>query len=487
MKNILSFLLLPAIAATGFSQAQPNYLFNDRVDVFTNNADMGLKCISWNSGALYLGNCSDSSGRSGTSLTFYDTTGIRQWSKNYFYPGYSYLQGFALCAQNNSSFYIAGNATADSSSQSDCFFAKFDSNGDSLFFSFFGDSLYNDTRSIISFSSDTLLLLTNTTSATNSNLYSISLSKTDTLGNIVGNRSFVYSSRFGSQVMVDGSNRILVGGNQSISQVFINVYDLQMNYSTTWAYNYPMFDSFRSFILTNNNIFICSTVWLHYPPNPNYFDAAYIRKLNLAGTVLANITIGRTQLDLDAVNICEVDTTLLALGAYSGGTNYIYFLNYSPDTICKAETWCTSGPGIMMDLCMLPGNKIAAVGYVSPYPFGTTEDHWCFLTTNALDFLTSQCGYVNSTEEIIAENTMSIFPDPAADQLTIKMNFSENEKLELGIFNSLGEKIYCRKFSCSPGETKTTVDVSEFSPGIYFIRLQTDGKEYFLKKFVVAK
>jgi photosystem II stability/assembly factor-like uncharacterized protein len=62
-----------------------------------------------------------------------------------------------------------------------------------------------------------------------------------------------------------------------------------------------------------------------------------------------------------------------------------------------------------------------------------------------------------------------VYPNPGHDQLTISgLSFSNNEKINVGIYNAIGEKI-------SEGViTKNTIDINPIKPGIYFIKISTD-------------
>jgi Concanavalin A-like lectin/glucanases superfamily/Secretion system C-terminal sorting domain len=92
-------------------------------------------------------------------------------------------------------------------------------------------------------------------------------------------------------------------------------------------------------------------------------------------------------------------------------------------------------------------------------------------------FLGSTVG-INETS--LSVNVISLFPNPATNELRI-----ENAELkikEIEIYSVLGEKVFFRQPETS--NTKlVTVNVSQLPSGIYFVRVKTD-KEISTAKFV---
>ncbi|MCB0705531.1 MAG: fibronectin type III domain-containing protein [Saprospiraceae bacterium] len=72
--------------------------------------------------------------------------------------------------------------------------------------------------------------------------------------------------------------------------------------------------------------------------------------------------------------------------------------------------------------------------------------------------------FIESTEENI-----KIYPNPANSELTIEMK--ENNYDEIVIFSSSGQKVYIAE----KGVEKITINVSQFTPGMYFVRFIANG------------
>ncbi len=73
----------------------------------------------------------------------------------------------------------------------------------------------------------------------------------------------------------------------------------------------------------------------------------------------------------------------------------------------------------------------------------------------------------------------NIYPNPATNQLTISGLSAAGDKKTLEVFNVLGEQVYVSKID----HKDVTIDVSGFSQGVYYIRLQATG-ESAVRKFV---
>ena len=74
------------------------------------------------------------------------------------------------------------------------------------------------------------------------------------------------------------------------------------------------------------------------------------------------------------------------------------------------------------------------------------------------------------------DNIISIYPNPATDNLTIETNFNEEHRLE--VINLLGQTIYTTYIG-----RKSIINTSNYSCGLYILKIYTDN-EIVVKKFV---
>jgi len=74
---------------------------------------------------------------------------------------------------------------------------------------------------------------------------------------------------------------------------------------------------------------------------------------------------------------------------------------------------------------------------------------------------------------------IEIYPNPAHDELSIKINNMESGLVSVSIFDSHGQKIIDKTFS-----NKIDLNVSTFSGGVYYLKLQT-GEFNEVRKIVI--
>ena len=86
-----------------------------------------------------------------------------------------------------------------------------------------------------------------------------------------------------------------------------------------------------------------------------------------------------------------------------------------------------------------------------------------------------------SIKELEKDNIVTIFPNPTDGKFTISIHSTEHESYSLTILNSLAQIIYSDRLSKTI--TNTEIDMSNFSKGIYWIKL-SDGKDEVIKKIV---
>src|SRR5262249_44877642 len=75
-------------------------------------------------------------------------------------------------------------------------------------------------------------------------------------------------------------------------------------------------------------------------------------------------------------------------------------------------------------------------------------------------------------------SSLSIFPDPMADELSISSHLLTG-KTEINIYNVVGEKVFSQKLTAK--SQQQTMDVSSLARGIYFVKV-FQGEKIFTKK-----
>lgn len=90
---------------------------------------------------------------------------------------------------------------------------------------------------------------------------------------------------------------------------------------------------------------------------------------------------------------------------------------------------------------------------------------------------------INSPKELYTNNSMVLYPNPAINNLNILFDLPSQKEISLSIFNYSGQQVYNCQLS---GDTKsTTLDISRFSSGIYYVKATIGNKEVSYKKIVI--
>jgi len=84
--------------------------------------------------------------------------------------------------------------------------------------------------------------------------------------------------------------------------------------------------------------------------------------------------------------------------------------------------------------------------------------------------LETETSTTEEISEINANKSLSIYPNPAKETVTIGTNHIVNERCMITIYNMLGDVIFTEKLN----QTKTQLDIRNFSKGIYMIEIKGD-------------
>lgn len=100
-------------------------------------------------------------------------------------------------------------------------------------------------------------------------------------------------------------------------------------------------------------------------------------------------------------------------------------------------------------------------------------------------YINSSVGVNDVSNYIISSN---VFPNPAANQLTVDFTLTESRKVDVQVFNTLGQQSEINQSADGiSGENTIKLDVSGLPEGIYFAQIVLDGNIAATKRFVVSK
>ena len=91
-----------------------------------------------------------------------------------------------------------------------------------------------------------------------------------------------------------------------------------------------------------------------------------------------------------------------------------------------------------------------------------------------------------ANQSMIALSDFHLFPNPVNDQLTVAFHLAKASEVELMVTDFTGKMLQKQQLGQMEGDHQTSIDVSQLTPGFYFVHLLNDGK-ITSKKFVVAR
>jgi hypothetical protein len=81
-------------------------------------------------------------------------------------------------------------------------------------------------------------------------------------------------------------------------------------------------------------------------------------------------------------------------------------------------------------------------------------------------------------EETIYTNTVNIYPNPSNGVFNIEASDAINEIM---VYNGLGSQV----FHSNPSQLKSSIDLSDFKAGFYFVKVRYDDNSYYTSKLIV--
>ena len=105
------------------------------------------------------------------------------------------------------------------------------------------------------------------------------------------------------------------------------------------------------------------------------------------------------------------------------------------------------------------------------------NDFWEFTDTSLIATPCSEV-FVRETD---FSNSISIFPNPANDELFIRAGNTFSGNATTKIYDSEGRLVLSKSFLLTPSISQTEIDISSVDKGFYLMEINAGGKNYFLK------
>ena len=89
-------------------------------------------------------------------------------------------------------------------------------------------------------------------------------------------------------------------------------------------------------------------------------------------------------------------------------------------------------------------------------------------------------------EKVSGIDGLTIYPNPASDELNINFFFTENSSIDATIVDMLGKTVYSNKFNAEEGFNNQSINIESLYNGIYFLKIN-QGVNQTIKKFIIKK
>ena len=89
-------------------------------------------------------------------------------------------------------------------------------------------------------------------------------------------------------------------------------------------------------------------------------------------------------------------------------------------------------------------------------------------------------------EPVANFNDFVLFPNPAKDQVNLTFTSGVNEVVSVRVMDMVGKVARQLNLAVEQGDNKFSIDVADFSKGIYFVEL-TNGNERIVKKMIIER
>ncbi len=90
---------------------------------------------------------------------------------------------------------------------------------------------------------------------------------------------------------------------------------------------------------------------------------------------------------------------------------------------------------------------------------------------------------INTINKNVA--SMSLFPNPAKENTTLKINSLKTTDIQISVYNMLGEVIESEKSSLTAGENEVKLNTKDYPKGVYFVTVPDGSNSVITKKLVI--
>jgi len=403
-----------------------------------------------------------------------DDNGNIIWSKTY--GGTNEDVFYSIRPTPDNGYIIGGYTNSFGAGDYDGLLVKTDSSGNILWSKTYGGTL-SDAFNVIEIASDGGYILAGKTASSGAGSQDAYIIKTDSSGNVL------WSKTFGGTLADDALSIVQIPSGQYVfsgvtSSFGVGGYDILL--TKIDASGFALWgkviggtstDHGSSIQYTSDGGFLVAGVTSSFGNQD-----LYLLKTDASGNILWSKTEGGTNIENEGCLIQTADGGYILAGITSSfgsglGDGYMIKTNSGGVSGCNevSQTFTSSIPATLSFSAPTTVNAISLT-VTSP----------SFISSASAIATTVLCYAVGIDELGEGENGISLFPNPATDELSVN-GFLFSAKTEINIYNTLGEKILSKEIAA--GEKEVKLNVKNLAAGIYVVRIN-DEKINWAGKFV---
>jgi len=108
-------------------------------------------------------------------------------------------------------------------------------------------------------------------------------------------------------------------------------------------------------------------------------------------------------------------------------------------------------------------------------------------TVTNVEIVVNKTGIVVSLGDLIeglVETAGKLFPNPADEQINLKLMALQNVNIRISIFNLMGKEVYTDYISVHQGQNLISIPLDELENGVYMLNLNVEGKGQLNYRFI---
>ncbi len=114
-------------------------------------------------------------------------------------------------------------------------------------------------------------------------------------------------------------------------------------------------------------------------------------------------------------------------------------------------------------------------------------ENWSPICYKETETTVSDATASNRNQEVAYLPTMQIFPNPAEERVNIYISDYGENPVQLTILNQLGKVMLQQDNALATNNGRATIDLQDFTNGLYFVQLRTNGRQLMTQKLLVAR